>query len=398
MLFETERHEILKSSPWSENDARGSIERIAVGVAREFAGNRLWPAHPLDRNDTADPIRMLYFGAAGVMWGLDYLHRAGAAAAAPDFSAARPGLLQPNRRAIRHVTQTTGSLLMGDAGILLPDWKQSHAERVAADLAKAISENQANPARDFMWASPGTMLAAMTMHEWTGDEPWADLFRAGAAALWRALEHDPELGCSLWTQDLYRERFKAIGAVHGFVGNAFPIIRGRHLLAAEEWTRWRRCIVRTVSRTAIREDGLANWPQTVGIPRRGRTALLVQHCHGAPGVVNGLAGLPDPELDDLLTEAGELTWVAGPLTKGAGLCHGTAGNGYAFLKLFKRTRNPIWLDRARAFATHAIAQSERHVDEFGLYRASLWTGDIGLAIYLWSCIQADDGFPTMDFF
>ena len=78
--------------------------------------------------------------------------------------------------------------------------------------------------------------------------------------------------------------------------------------------------------------------------------------------------------------------------------HGTAGNGYAFLKLFRRTGNPLWLDRARAFAIHAIAQSERHLEEFGLYRASLWTGDIGLAFYLRSCIQADGGFPTLDFF
>lgn len=242
------------------------------------------------------------------------------------------------------------------------------------------------------------MLAALVMHDWTGDEQWADHFRADAAALWRTLEHDVELGCSLWTQDLYGEQFRAIGAVHGFVGNSFPIIRGRHLLAAAEWDRWCRCIVHTVTRTAIREGGLANWPQTVGIPRRGRTALLVQLCHGAPGVVNCLADLPDSELDDLLTEAGELIWVAGPLSKGAGLCHGTAGNGYAFLKLFRRTQNPLWLDRARAFAIYAIAQSERQLEAFGLYRASLWTGDIGLAIYLWSCIQADDGFPTMDFF
>jgi hypothetical protein len=31
---------------------------------------------------------------------------------------------------------------------------------------------------------------------------------------------------------------------------------------------------------------------------------------------------------------GELTWRAGPLEKGGGLCHGTSGNGYAFLVLF----------------------------------------------------------------
>ena len=30
--------------------------------------------------------------------------------------------------------------------------------------------------------------------------------------------------------------------------------------------------------------------------------------------------------------------------------HGTGGNGYAFLKLYRRTGNTMWLERARAFA------------------------------------------------
>jgi hypothetical protein len=108
--------------------------------------------------------------------------------------------------------------------------------------------------------------------------------------------------------------------------------------------------------------------------------------------------LPSESIDSLLLEGGELTWKAGPLSKGAGLCHGTAGNGYAFLKLFARTGDEIWLERARAFAMHSIGQYERHCREYGCGRYSLWTGDQGLALYLWSCIEADDGFPTMDFF
>jgi hypothetical protein len=58
----------------------------------------------------------------------------------------------------------------------------------------------------------------------------------------------------------------------------------------------------------------------------------------------------------------------------------------------------IWLDRARAFAMHAIEQSERHLREFGQRRYSLWTGDLGLAHYLSSCIEANNQFPTMDVF
>jgi hypothetical protein len=93
-----------------------------------------------------------------------------------------------------------------------------------------------------------------------------------------------------------------------------------------------------------------------------------------------------------------LTWRAGPLRKGANLCHGTAGNGYAFLKLFERTGDELWLDRARAFAMHAIDQVERSTADTGRGRFALWTGDPGTALYLASCRSATAAFPTLDTF
>lgn len=77
---------------------------------------------------------------------------------------------------------------------------------------------------------------------------------------------------------------------------------------------------------------------------------------------------------------------------------GTAGNGYAFLVLHQRTQDPRWLQRARAFAMHAIAQAEAEAAAVGRLRHSLWTGDQGLAIYLWDCIRAQPSFPTLDAF
>jgi Lanthionine synthetase C-like protein len=109
-------------------------------------------------------------------------------------------------------------------------------------------------------------------------------------------------------------------------------------------------------------------------PRAGEMVERQNHTCSAEvvsrraGIVTSLAALPDPRLDDLLVAAGELTWAAGPLAKGPGLCHRTAGNGYAFLKLFKRTGDERWLDRARAFAMHAIAQSDRDAAEYGRRR------------------------------
>jgi len=87
---------------------------------------------------------------------------------------------------------------------------------------------------------------------------------------------------------------------------------------------------------------------------------------------------------------------AGPLVKGASFCHGTAGSGMAFLKLFERSGDARWLERARAFAMHAIAQSEAHATTYGMRRYSLYTGDPGLAVYLARCIEGKGGWPGLD--
>jgi lantibiotic modifying enzyme len=127
--------------------------------------------------------------------------------------------------------------------------------------------------------------------------------------------------------------------------------------------------------------------------------MLVQWCHGAPGIVTATADFPtglSADMDALLLGAGETTWKAGPLAKGYGLCHGTAGNGYAFLKLHRRTGDSKWLERARAFAMHALGQHERMRAEHGVGRYNLWTGDAGLAVYLHHCLGGADGMPGLD--
>jgi hypothetical protein len=150
-----------------------------------------------------------------------------------------------------------------------------------------------------------------------------------------------------------------------------------------------------VLRTATREGPLANWRAWLVGPTRG---LLMQYCHGAPGFVINLAGMPGPGLDDVLLAGGEATWAAGPLAKGSNLCHGTGGNAYAFLKLYRRTGDARWLERARAFAMHGIAQTEAHERQYGQLRHSLWTGDPGFAVFLWDCLRGAAAFPTLDVF
>ncbi|TML84817.1 MAG: lanthionine synthetase, partial [Actinobacteria bacterium] len=146
------------------------------------------------------------------------------------------------------------------------------------------------------------------------------------------------------------------------------------------------------------EEGLANWLPRASMKslRDNRDGLIrTQWCHGAPGVVASLARFApdDDEHERLLRAGGELTWRAGPLCKGANLCHGTAGNGYAFLALFERTGDELWLDRARAFAMHSVAQVARTRTEVGRGHYTLWTGDPGTALYLADCLAGGGTVP-----
>ena len=399
MLYEPARHEPLGDAPWDEGIARTWIVRFAEDAQRTFSPATLWAPHPrdADSDDPGRPFTMIYLGAAGVIWALDRLEQAGAVAPSTNFAPLLEDLAARNLALVEPWGHGVHGLLMGQPGILLLQYRLAHDRAAAAAIADRIAAeivaNANHPALELLWGSPSTMHVALTMHEWTGDARWAGLFRADAEALLRAFQPSAHAPCRTWTQDLYGRICHYIGAGHGFAGNASALIRGRALLA-DVTDRWQEAIVETALATAMREGALANWP-----PQLEGTApskMLVQWCHGAPGMVTSLAALPDPRLDELLIAAGELTWAAGPLTKGVGLCHGTDGNGYALLKLFARTGNAMWLDRARAFAMHSIMQSEREAGKHGQRRYALWTGDAGLACYLWSCIAGDAAMPNFD--
>ncbi len=102
--------------------------------------------------------------------------------------------------------------------------------------------------------------------------------------------------------------------------------------------------------------------------------------------------------EELLLAGAELVWKAGPHgdEKGYGICHGTAGNGYALLKTFQRSGEERWLDRARRFAVHALEQAERLAAARGRRRYSLWTGDVGAATFAADCLDARARYPVLD--
>lgn len=387
MLYDPSRHEALRSIPWDEGRARAAIERIVEDTEARFTEEGYWPRHPLDREekeeDEAGKVETpLYHGACGVFWALQYLEAVGAATLSRSYVAELDRLLERNRIWLgESLERERASFLMGDTPILMMAFGVEPTERLESALADLIGGNIEHPSRELMWGAPGTLLAALFLYERTGKETWADLFRVTAARLWSQLEWSSQHHCYHWTQEMYGRRSTYLDAVHGFVATASPLVRGRHLLTTEEWSAWEGCIVTTVQHTADRLGAQASWRPQLDNENEARKKLL-QFCHGAPGFVICLADLPSPALDDLLLAAGETTWAAGPLTKGSNLCHGTGGNGYALLKLYQRTGDSRWLERARAFAMHSIAQMEEDAGRYGQMRYSLWTG-----IWAWRSIS-----------
>jgi hypothetical protein len=401
MLIETNRHEALGGVAWDPALVRTSIEVIVNNVAQVRLPQGHWPVHPLDADIDAPAtgLHSMYLGSAGTIWALWYLQHAGAAELHVDLS-----------DAIEHAAQTyqkypdTGevvpSYFLGEVGIELVRWRLTGSDEAAQRLYTSIQRNIPNPTNEALWAAPGTMIAAWHLWTATGEDRWRTLFAANVEQLWSTWLHDCDRDFYLWTQDLYGHKVQLLGAGHGFAGNVYPLLLGSVLM--DETRRevlYSRC-TETLRMTGMFENGQANWPQGIGAPRPGRTHTLMQWCHGAPGVVTSIAAHypkgKSGEMDQMLLAAGEAVWAAGPLAKGYGLCHGTAGNGYAFLKLFKRTGNALWLDRARAFAMHALLHRDQMLRVHGQGRYNLWTGDLGLAVYLWHCIVGADGMPLLD--
>jgi hypothetical protein len=398
MLYEAARHEPLTSVPWNADRAHAALRAIAADMERVLGDGDGWPPHPLDDPDAKAPHHSVYLGAAGALWALWHLAQEGAVGLAFD-PCERIGRVHANYLATPDTESVVPSYFLGEAGILLVAWRMTGAPALADRLHEVIAANIPNPTNEALWAAPGTMVAAWYMLHWTGEARWRELYRANVEHVWSLWQRSPHAPCMLWTQDLYGSVVQLLGAGHGFAGNAYGLAIGADELGPDRRAALAARCAETLRVTALVEDGCVNWPPGVGPPRPGRASVLVQWCHGAPGIVTSFAGLPAgiaPDLDDLLVKGGHLIWKAGPLAKGFGLCHGTAGNGYAFLALHARTGDAVWLDRARAFAMHAIVQQERMSEKYGRGRYSLWTGDPGLAVYLWHCLRGAGGLPGLD--
>jgi hypothetical protein len=363
-LFRPSEHEPLAAAEWDDARAEEAIRTIVADAEAAFGGER-WPWHPRDGEEWG--FSDVYIGGAGIIWALDELGSTGwedAAVSFVDHYRARPSPWDED--------PVETSYHFGEVGIALVAFRLNRDAGLADRVHELVLAGLDSDANEVMYGTPGSMLVAEAMLAWTGEQRWDEAWRAAAERVEAA--RDPD---GLWTSRIGGHAARYLGPAHGYAGNvrSFANRGSVRLVDLEPYT--------------LREGGLANWPTLEGAPP---DEVRVQWCHGAPGIVATLGELLDLEL---AVAGGELTWRAGPLAKGPGLCHGTAGNAYAFLVLHRRTGDELWLDRARAFALHAIGQVERERAEVGRGRYSLFAGDVGVALFLRHLLDGEDRFPTM---
>jgi hypothetical protein len=363
-LWIPSEHEPLVAEEWSEGRAEEAIAAIVADAEAAFDGTR-WPWHP--RDDEEYTYADVYLGGAGIIWALHELCSTGwedAAVAFIDHYRAQPLVDE-------HAVETSYSF--GEVGIALVAFRLTGDAGIADRIHELVLAGLDSQANDVMYGTPGSMLVAEAMLAWTGEPRWDEAWRVAAERVQDARDAD-----GLWTARIGGPGARYLGPAHGYAGNVRALAnRGSAPPPAD------------LAPYILRDDGLANWVPTEG---SRPDQIRVQWCHGAPGMVAALGDLLDLEL---AVAGGELTWRAGPLAKGPGLCHGTAGNAYAFLVLHRRTGDDLWLDRARAFAMHAISQVERERAVLGRGRYSLFTGDVGVALFIRHLLDGEDRFPTM---
>ncbi len=401
MLFDKNRHELLTKQLWQPQIVKAAITTIIDDIQQSILPNAHWPTHALDAESypSDGPKWCAYAGAAGTVHALQILNRSGYQT--NDLSQYLPTIYTSFLQ-MPDVSVEPG-LQIGKIGILMPTLL-AHPDNheLSRQLLACMEETLDLPFYEITSGQTGMMHAALALYRKTNKACWKDIYLQGALSLMDNWQQDKETKEWLWQSQVFGCSRHYYGACHGVTGNANILLQGIDLLPELDSGLIIERTISTLESSAKYHDDMINW-RLCTKPNINKD--LVQWCHGAAGVVTAMAQTPknNPQntkrLESLLEKTANLVWQAGPLTKGSNICHGTAGNGYAFLYLYKRCGDVVWLEKARRFAMHAIEQCQQHKQEYGQGRYTLWTGDAGLAIYLHHClVPSEAAIPGLDLF
>ena len=133
----------------------------------------LWKADSWDGWHATTPMKNLYVGAGGVLWGLDRLRRRGYPETKLDLPALSLLTLERFRerpdfmRGVPLPEQRESSLACGLAGILFVAWRLTGEGALADELHALVRANVDNEVEEVMWGAPGTLIVARAMAEAT---------------------------------------------------------------------------------------------------------------------------------------------------------------------------------------------------------------------------------------
>ncbi|XP_067211178.1 lanC-like protein 2 isoform X2 [Linepithema humile] len=126
-----------------------------------------------------------------------------------------------------------------------------------------------------------------------------------------------------------------IGGAHGLAGILYLLLQARQYLTQVQIDSYIKPSLHYLQKLQFPSG---NFPSSMG----NSSDKLVQWCHGAPGMP-ALFCLAHKVFEDntfleVAIRCGEVIWQRGLLRKGYSICHGVAGNGYAFIHLFQHTK------------------------------------------------------------
>jgi eukaryotic-like serine/threonine-protein kinase len=188
-------------------------------------------------------------------------------------------------------------------------------------------------------------------------------------SLWAELDRQPPLARST--------ELRALGAAHGWAGYLFAMLRWSEVSVTPPPAGLEERLEQLAALGRPAGRGL-RWPHEVGAPADD-SALGASWCNGAAGHVY-LWTLAHRHLGEeryaRLAQMAAWTAYEGGSAAPGDLCCGLAGQAYALLCLYRHSREPAWLARARRLADRAAAS----IRSGSLRRDSLYKGEVGVAL------------------
>ncbi|XP_050101197.1 lanC-like protein 3 homolog [Anopheles aquasalis] len=196
-----------------------------------------------------------------------------------------------------------------------------------------------------------------------------------------------------------------LGAAHGVSAILHALLESHWFIAATEGGKFENCppsmladIRNSIDFVLSLQTSDGNFPT-----RRDSDRCLVHWCHGCAGIIYLLAKayliFKDERYLEGCRSCANSIWQRGLLRKGPGICHGVAGNGYAFLLMYRLTGEKQYLYRAAKFAEF-LASNTCSAQLFAPDRPySLYEGLAGAVCFLVDVLEPSAAaFPFMDVF